>query len=143
MRIHDVLRGKSSQDIITISPDATVRELIALLAKHNIGALIVSADGEQVDGIVSERDVVRHLDESTDLLSGPVAGIMTADVHVVEPDVSLNELMQVMTEHRIRHVPVLTDGRLTGIVSIGDVVKNRIAALEFERDQLGNYLHQA
>ena len=142
MRINDVLRGKPRQDVVTISPDASVRDLIGMLAEHNVGALIVSIDGTAVDGIVSERDVVRHLLDSEDVLAATVASIMTSSVRTCEGTTLVDELMQVMTEHRVRHVPVLTDGRLTGIISIGDVVKSRIGELEFERDQLDNYLHQ-
>ena len=142
MRINDVLRGKPRQDVVTIKPDASVRDLIGMLAEHNVGALIVSVDGTAVDGIVSERDVVRHLLDSEDVLAATVSSIMTSSVRTCEGTTLVDELMQVMTEHRVRHVPVLTDGRLTGIISIGDVVKSRIGELEFERDQLDNYLHQ-
>ncbi len=143
MRIHDVLQGKNTQDVVTVAPDATVRELLALLAQYNIGAVIVSADGEAVDGIVSERDVVRRMHADEGALDGPVSSIMTADVHTCEAGSSLDDLMALMTERRIRHVPVVADGRLTGIISIGDVVKNRITELEFERDQLDSYVHQS
>jgi len=142
MRINDVLKGKPSHDVITISPEASVRELVTLLTTHNVGALIVSVDGETVDGIVSERDVVRRLHDRDDVLDMIVSEIMTTTVRTCEGTEPLTELMSVMTEHRIRHVPVLTDGKLTGIISIGDVVKNRIGELEFERDQLDNYVHQ-
>lgn len=142
MRINDVLRSKPSQQVITVRPEAVVRELVALLAEHNVGALIVSSDGETVDGIVSERDVVRRLHTDPSVLDGSVESIMTRDVRTCEGDSSVTDLMQVMTDHRIRHVPVLTDGKLTGIISIGDVVKNRIGELEFERDQLDHYVHQ-
>ena len=143
MRIGDLLRNKTSHDVITINPDATVRELIALLSEHNVGALIVSADGSSVDGIVSERDVVRRLVDHDDLLGGPVSAIMTAEVETVDVRTLVDDLMKTMTDRRIRHVPVVTDGRLTGIVSIGDIVKHRIDQLEFERDQLDNYVHQS
>ena len=142
MKINDVIHGKSSQDVVTISPDATVRDLIALLAEHNVGALVVSDDGERVSGIVSERDVVRHLHRDTGVLELAVGQIMTTDVRTCAADDKVTDLMQTMTEHRIRHVPVVADGRLTGIISIGDVVKSRIGELEFERDQLDTYLHQ-
>jgi CBS domain-containing protein len=142
MRIKDVIHAKASQDVVTISPEATVRELIALLAQHNVGALVVSEDGERVAGIVSERDVVRRLHEDESVLDSPVSRIMTADVHTCTAEDPLTELMQTMTDHRIRHVPVVAEGRLTGIISIGDVVKNRIDELEFERDQLDHYVHQ-
>ena len=143
MRIYEVLSGKGSQDVVTIKPDATVRELIALLAKHNIGALVVSTDGSSVDGIVSERDVVRRLHELEAVVDLPVSDIMTADVETCTVEDSVNDLMKIMTARRFRHLPVVADGRLTGIVSIGDVVKHRMSELEFERDQLDHYVHGA
>jgi CBS domain-containing protein len=142
MRISDVLAAKAIKDVITISPDATVRELLGKLAQHNVGALIVSSDGSAVQGIVSERDVVRHLLDSDDILDGAVSAIMTADVQTTDPDTHLDELRVLMTEHRIRHVPVVADGGLTGIISIGDVVKAAMDQLQFERDQLDSYVHQ-
>jgi CBS domain-containing protein len=142
MRISEVLAGKSIPGVITIKPGATVRELLALLAEHNVGAVIVSPDGTEVGGMVSERDVVRRLNEDEAILDGPVTQIMTSVVHTCDTTHPIEELMQVMTEHRVRHVPVITDGKLSGMISIGDVVKARIAHLEFERDQLGNYLYQ-
>jgi CBS domain-containing protein len=142
MRISDVLSSKPSAQVVTIAPDATVRDLLALLAQHNVGAVVVSTDGETVDGIVSERDVVRRLHEDEEVLDGAVSMIMTRDVRTCEPDTSVDELRVVMTERRIRHVPVVTDGRLTGIISIGDVVKSSLDQLQFERDQLDSYVHQ-
>lgn len=142
MRINDVLRAKAGQQVVTISPEASVGDLVDLLREHNIGAVVVSTDGTSVDGIASERDVVRNLG-ATDALDRPVATIMTASVHTCSGDDEINDLMQQMTEHRIRHVPVVADTALTGIISIGDVVKNRISELEFERDQLDQYLHQS
>jgi len=142
MRISQVLSGKHSTEVVTVSPDATVRDLLGMLAEHNIGALVVSSDGGTVDGIVSERDIVRHLQRDEQILDAAVSSIMTSEVHTCQSDQSLTELMQVMTERRFRHVPVVDDGRLTGIVSIGDVVKSRMSELEFERDQLDSYVHQ-
>jgi len=142
MRINDVLSNKGSAEVITIGPDATVRDLIGLLAQHNVGALIVSGDGRAVDGIVSERDVVRRLNDRPDVLDAQVSEIMTSTVHTCEGEEEVTALMKVMTDRRIRHVPVMTDGELSGIISIGDVVKNRISQLEFERDQLDSYVHQ-
>jgi CBS domain-containing protein len=143
MRISEVLAAKASQQVVTINPEATVRELLALLAQYNVGALIVSTDGTTLDGIVSERDVVRRLHENEDLLDQPVSQIMTTEVNTCTVEDSVNNLMQVMTEKRIRHVPVLTDGKVTGVISIGDVVKSRMSELEFERDQLDSYVHSA
>ena len=142
MRITDVLSAKSSDGVITITPDKGVRELLATLAEHNVGALIVSTDGETVSGIVSERDVVRHLHADGTVVNNTVGAIMTEVVETCAPETELDELMQVMTRRRIRHVPVVTDGRLVGIVSIGDVVKHKLSQLEYEREQLENYVHQ-
>ena len=140
MRIRQVLASKPAHDVVTVKPDATVRELIGLLAEHNIGALVVSADGAQVDGIVSERDVVRRLHEDESVLESAVSVIMSAEVETCEGDHTVDELMAMMTERRFRHVPVVADGKLTGIVSIGDVVKSRMSELQFERDQLDSYV---
>ena len=141
MRISDVRNAKPTTTVVTISPDAGVRELLARLAEHNVGALIVSADGSSVDGIVSERDVVRRLHSDGTVVDNTVGSIMTATVETCDPDTGLDELMQLMTDRRVRHVPVLADGRLVGIVSIGDLVKHKIGQLQFERDQLDSYVH--
>jgi CBS domain-containing protein len=143
VRIKEVLAGKSTHEVVTVMPDATVRELLALLAEHNIGALVVSTDGSSVDGIVSERDVVRRLHEDDAVLEAPVSSIMSAEVETCEGHHTVDELMRVMTERRFRHVPVVENGRLTGIVSIGDVVKSRMSELQFERDQLDSYVHSS
>ena len=142
MRINDVLASKGSAEVITITPDATVRELLRLLAEHNVGAVVVSADGQAVDGIVSERDVVRRLHEDESILDGAVSAIMTSDVQTCQPNTPLDDLRLLMTQRRIRHVPVVSADRLTGIISIGDVVKSSLDQLQFERDQLDSYLHQ-
>jgi CBS domain-containing protein len=141
MRITDVLRGKGT-NVVTVRPDSPVTELLDLLAHHGVGALVVSSDGATVEGIVSERDVVRRLQrDGAEMLHSPVSEIMTVEVATAEPDVHLDDLMVLMTEGRFRHVPVLVDGALGGIVSIGDVVKNRIDELEIERDHLTAYIH--
>ncbi len=142
MRIHDVMAAKPQHTVVTVRPSATNRELVALLAEHNVGALVVSEDGETVDGIVSERDVVRQLHRDPAVLDATVASIMTGSVHTCSPGDQLDDMMTVMTERRIRHVPVVENDRLVGIVSIGDVVKHKISALQFERDQLDSYVHQ-
>ena len=142
MRIKEVLASKPTHDVVTVGPDATVRELLGLLAEHNIGALVVSGDGNAVDGIVSERDVVRKLNGNDAILDATVDTIMTSVVQTCEPGHDVDELMVQMTEKRIRHVPVVDDGDLVAVISIGDVVKSRITQLEFERDQLDSYVHQ-
>jgi len=140
MRITDVLRGKGTQ-VVTVPPDTKVRRLLDVLAEHRIGAVVVSADGTSVGGIVSERDIVRAFAKrGAAVMSEPVTEIYTADVHTITPDISLDEVMRMMTERRIRHAPVVVDGTLRGIVSIGDVVKNRIDELETERAHLTDYI---
>ena len=142
MKIREVIAGKAIQDVVTIRPDATVRELLALLADNNIGAAVVSADGTSVDGIVSERDIVRRLHGDEGTLGETVAQIMTSEVKTCEASSSLDEVRKTMTDGRFRHLPVCEDGRLVGVISIGDVVKAYIDQVEFERDQLDSYVHQ-
>jgi len=143
MRISDVLRGRE-RGVVTVRPDTLVQDLLALMAEHNIGACIVSGDGQAVDGIVSERDVVRALvGEGIALLSAPVSSIATLEVHTADPDTHIDDLMRLMTQERIRHVPVVVKGGLTAIVSIGDVVKKRIDELEYERQHLVDYISSA
>ena len=142
MRVTEVLKRKGGT-VVTIPPDRSVRELLTLLAEQRIGAVVVSDDGEQVVGIVSERDIVRRLHENGDgILDRAVREIMTQDVHSCGPQDSVDELMSVMTARRIRHLPVLVDGHLVGIISIGDVVKHRIEEGQEERDQLNAYLQR-
>ena len=141
MRVREILSAKSSGAVYTIRPDATVEELLTTLADLNIGALVVSLDGSHVEGIVSERDIVRKLRNFQDPGRVSVGEIMTTDVQVCAPDDTMDHLMGVMTEFRVRHVPVLEDDVLVGLLSIGDAVKSRMDQLEFERDQLTHYLH--
>jgi CBS domain-containing protein len=140
MRISDLLRVKGTQTV-TVTPDTRVRRLLAVLAEHRIGAVVVSHNGTSVDGIASERDIVRALAErGAAVLSEPVTVIYTAQVRTVTPQTSLEEVMRMMTVHRVRHAPVVVDGGLAGIVSIGDVVKSRIDELETERAALTGYI---
>jgi CBS domain-containing protein len=141
MRIADVLRGKGGA-VVTIKPDATVAELVAGLADHNIGAMVV-AGPDGVKGIVSERDVVRQLHtHGASVLSRPVENIMTSVVSTCSKEDTVDSLTLLMTENRVRHVPVLEDGKLIGIVSIGDVVKTRMQEMETEHEQLQSYITQ-
>ncbi|GAA0571133.1 CBS domain-containing protein [Paractinoplanes ferrugineus] len=140
MRISDILRVKGDQ-VVTVRPSADVTALLAVLADHQIGAVIVSADGVHVDGIVSERDIVRALaDRGPGILTEPVTGIHTTHVRSVAPDAPIEDVERLMTDNRFRHVPVVQDGTLKGVVSIGDVVKNRIDELEAERVSLTGYI---
>jgi CBS domain-containing protein len=139
MLISDILRRKGS-NVVTIASDAIVSDLVASLAEHKIGALVVVEDGGTV-GIVSERDVVRRLHRvGADVLRLPVSELMTTDVISCEPTDGVDEIGAAMTERRIRHMPVLVAGELAGIVTIGDVVAARIADLEQTRGQLENYI---
>ncbi len=140
MRVSDVLASKGSSEVFTISPDATVAELLDTLAELNVGALVVSHDGAAIVGIVSERDIVRKLRSVENARSLPVSQIMTTDLQVCSPEDSFAALMALMTEHRVRHVPVVENDRVVGVLSIGDAVKQRMEQLEFERDQLNNYV---
>ena len=140
MRISDVLRVKGTQ-VVTVTPDTTVRRLLAVLAEHRIGAVVVSGDGRSVGGIASERDIVRALARrGAAVMSEPVTAILTAEVRTVTPETPVEDVMRLMTELRVRHAPVVVDGALAGIVSIGDVVKNRIDELETERTALTDYI---
>jgi CBS domain-containing protein len=143
MRISDVIRAKGNA-VVTVQPDMDVRALLAVLAEHRIGAVVVSGDGTTVDGIVSERDIVRALaDRGAAVISEPVSAIMTSEVQTCTPETPVMELMSVMTHGRFRHVPVVIEDRLVAIVSIGDIVKNRVGELEIERDSLTSYITSA
>jgi CBS domain-containing protein len=140
-QISAVLKSKGSS-VTTIGPDATVAAAVAEMARDNVGALVVSSDGQTVEGIVSERDVTRALESfGGALLDKPIRLIMSSEVRTASPDENIESLAVMMTEYRIRHVPVLEDGVLAGIVSIGDVVKSRIEELEEDRDALLQYIH--
>ena len=142
MLIASVLRAKGDF-VATIEPDRTVRQLLDALGHHNVGALVVSADGHRIDGVVSERDIVRHMRlESALLLERPVSAIMTERVWTISPNDTVEDVMVIMTRERIRHMPVLDNDRLVGIVSIGDVVKSRLDELEGEREDLIKYISQ-
>jgi CBS domain-containing protein len=139
MRIADVLRTKGGA-VATITPETSVSGLLNELALHNIGAMVVvSTDG--VVGIVSERDVVRKLHErGADLLRMPVSEIMTTMVATCAPAETVDHLSALMTNKRVRHVPVVENDRLIGIVSIGDIVKQRMQELESEQRALHDYI---
>src|SRR4029079_10028390 len=141
MRIADVLGNKGAA-VATITPETSVAGLLTELTVHNIGAMVaMSPDG--LAGIVSERDVVRKLHElGTEILHRPVSEIMTTVVATCTPEDSVDSLSALMTENRVRHVPVVVNGRLAGIVSIGDVVKTRMEELEAEQRHLQAYITQ-
>lgn len=141
MRIGDILKGKGSA-VTTVAPDSPVTEVVRFIAEVNLGALPV-VDAGRLVGIVSERDIVRRLhQQGNELLDARVSEVMTADVVTCSPDDGVGELGRIMTDRRIRHLPVVVDGELIGIVSIGDLVKARIDMLEQEREQLESYIAQ-
>lgn len=137
MKVHDVLMAKG-EEVETIRPDAKVLIAVHRMRMQNVGALVVSRDGERVEGVLSERDVVRGLTRhGADLLDMSVVAIMSRTVPVCSPDDSLVVVMDQMTRTRNRHVPVVDGaGRLCGVVSIGDVVKNRLEEMELETNVL-------
>jgi CBS domain-containing protein len=141
MRIGKLLDSKGHA-VVTIQPDATVWEVLAELHEYGVGALIVSRDGRHPDGIVSERDIVRQLHtRGAPVLDGPVSDLMVTEVLTASPDDEVESLMAVMTTNRIRHVPVMSDGSLGGIVSIGDVVKQRVDLLQEDNRALHDYIN--
>ncbi|MGB9111757.1 MAG: CBS domain-containing protein [Acidimicrobiales bacterium] len=140
LRISQLLDSKGAL-VVTLAPDARVSELVGEITRRKIGAVVISSDRRTVEGIASERDVVRALNEfGAAILDEPVRAIMTEDVHTSSPEDTVDSLMATMTNHRIRHVPVVDQGVLVGIVSIGDVVKVRMEELEKDREALVNYI---
>ncbi len=142
MKVGSIIVGKRVE---TISPSASVQDLVSALNVHHVGALVVSSDGKSIEGIVSERDVVRAMPGKLDELIGMhVRDLMTVEVHTCTPDTLISELMKMMTELRIRHVPVVNgENILISIVSIGDVVKCHVNELDTERQALKNYVSRA
>jgi CBS domain-containing protein len=140
MNVHTILRNKG-RSVVTIHPDATIERAVGVLRQRGIGALVVSDDGENVAGILSERDIVDALGRyGSELLAVSVAEVMTCPVVTCEPEDSVADLMAEMTSRRIRHFPVVEDGRLIGIVSIGDLVKNRLDQIEYEAHSMRSFI---
>ncbi len=140
MRVSDIL-GRKGTKTATVKPTDTVGRAVEILREHGFGALVVSDNGRSIDGIVSERDIVRALGVTEGLLELPVADIMTRKVFTCAPNDLIDGLMNMMTEKRIRHLPVDIDGELSGLVSIGDVVKHRVSELEDEKQVMHEYIH--
>ena len=143
MTVNDILSHKGSQ-VITIEPTATVAAAVRMLVQQRIGALLVTGADRRIVGIISERDVVRVLDEKgAAVLGAPVAEVMTRKVVTCDHNATIAEIMERITSGRFRHVPVVENGRLAGIVSIGDVVKARLGELEHEQNALREYIRTA
>ena len=137
----DQILERKGREVSTVAPEATVRDALATLAEANVGALVVSPDGAALAGIISERDIVRRLAaDGPDLLDQPVSTLMQREVHTCTGSDNVDQLMHLMSEHRIRHLPVVADDALVGIISIGDVVKTRVDELVSEKDQLVDYI---
>ena len=140
MLIAQILAGKG-REVVSTRPDATIAEVAGLLKARRIGAVVVTDADGALCGIISERDLARGLaDHGADLLQMRVRDLMTAEVSTCAPDDGLDKLMQQMTEGRFRHLPVIQDGRMIGIISIGDVVKHRLQELEAETHLLHDYI---
>jgi CBS domain-containing protein len=143
MTVNDILLHKGSE-VITIEPTATVAAAVRMLAQRRIGALLVTGADSRIVGIISERDIVRVLDETGPaVLDTPVAEVMTRKVVTCGRHETIADIMERVTGGRFRHVPVVEDGRLAGIVSIGDVVKARLSELEHEQNALREYIRTA
>lgn len=143
MLVRNILAEKGS-DVVTMAPDETLAEAVQLLAKRRIGAVVVTKGGGRIAGILSERDIVRIIaSDGPEVLARPVSAAMTAKVKVCREDNSVNDVMEIMTAGRFRHLPVERDGVLVGIISIGDVVKKRIEEVEHEAAEIRNYIASA
>ena len=139
MKVADILRSKGS-NVITVLPTATLLTLVHRLKLERVGALIVTRDGRTVEGIISERDVAWGLTEhGADLLNLHVTDLMTRSVVTCSPDDTIATIASIMTERRLRHLPVLSNGELVGVVSIGDVVKYRLEEMQLEANVLRDY----
>lgn len=140
MQVRQVIAQKEL-DVVTTRPEASIAEAAALLKEKNIGAVVVTLPDGAISGILSERDIVRGLPEhGGNLLDKKVGDLMTKDVTTCTPEDRIDDVMKLMTSGRFRHLPVIADGRLAGIISIGDVVKNRLRELESETSDLRQYI---
>ncbi len=140
MKVANLL-GMKGRKVVTVLPSATVESAAKILGENRFGVVVVSNDGETIAGIVSERDIVRELGtQGAGLLGKPVSDIMTRTVRTCNESDTVERLMEIMTEHKIRHLPVTEDGKIAGLISIGDVVKVRVGELEHEADQLERYI---
>lgn len=140
MRVAEILERKGTKTV-TVAKTDTVGRAVDVLREHGFGALVVSSDGSQIEGIISERDIVRALGLHPDVMVIPVSEIMTEHVFTCGPDDQVDSLMSMMTDKRIRHLPVEVSGVLSGLISIGDVVKHRVSELEDETRLMQDYIH--
>jgi CBS domain-containing protein len=137
MLVSQILRSKPELGVVSVKPTASVSEAARLLSEHRIGTVVVSGDGEALDGILSERDIVRELGKrGTGCLTDPVSALMTSKLTTCSPSNTALEVLEMMTEGRFRHLPVIESGRMIGLISIGDAVKARLAELSMEKESL-------
>lgn len=143
MTVKSILAEKGTE-VLTIGKDTTVSEAVSLLAKHRIGALVVADSSGTIRGIISERDVIRHIaEDGVEALNQKVATVMTANVKVCTESHTVNDVMEIMTRGRFRHMPVEREGKLIGVISIGDVVKRKIHEAEREAEEIKQYIATA
>lgn len=145
MRVGLILSAKEQgPEVISIQPDVSVSEACKILQQHRIGAVLVRKANGDIAGILSERDIVRFLaGQGAEGLSAPAEKLMTANVITCSPDDTIDDVMGIMTQKRFRHVPVVDDGGIIGIISIGDVVKHKIEEIEAEAQQMRSYITSA
>jgi len=140
MTVAHILQSKGS-DVISVSPTAAILEVADVLTEHKIGAVFVMGDGDKLVGIISERDIVRALAQrGSELAGSKVSEYMTSELITCAPDATIDQIMSLMTQGRVRHLPVLDKGKLCGMISIGDIVKRRIAEVEFEAEEMKRYI---
>lgn len=137
MIISQILKSKADVGVISVKPSDPVTDAVKLLSEKRIGTVVVSSDGNALDGILSERDIVREIgNRGVGCLTGPVSDMMTAKIVTCTPSHTALEVLEMMTEGRFRHLPVMDDGKMIGLISIGDAVKARLAELAMEKDAL-------
>jgi CBS domain-containing protein len=137
MLVSQMLKSKPEVGVISVTPSSSVADAAKLLSEHRIGTVVVSSDGASLDGILSERDIVRELGKrGAACLSDPVSALMTAKLTTCTPANSALEVLEMMTAGRFRHLPVMDEGRMVGLISIGDAVKGRLSQLAMEKESL-------
>lgn len=137
MLVHQILKSKADDAVVTVKPGATIRDAAEILANRKIGTVVISADGETAQGILSERDIVRQLAQrGAGILTETVDGYMTSKLVSCTRDASADAVLATMTEKRFRHMPVIEEGKMVGLITLGDVVKARLSELKMEKDAL-------
>jgi CBS domain-containing protein len=141
MLVKQILKGKEGVAVVTIAPESSINDAVKLLSEKRIGAVVISPDGRKVVGILSERDIVREMGKrGVACLNDTVNELMTSNVYGCGPDDDADKVLQTMTNKRFRHIPVMEDGEMIGLISIGDVVAARLSELEIEKDALTNMI---